>query len=119
MERKYYLLAAIIIVIAALSTYFLPRVLCESKGGIWESVGLSVIEECILPTPDAGKECSDRKDCVGPCLVELTEEERERYAHNPELNLSNYTKGKCAAWTPMVGCQFVLDGGKASMICID
>jgi len=45
------------------------RAECEAAGGQWGRFGLRQREMCDLPAPDAGKACSDKKDCVSACVV--------------------------------------------------
>ena len=45
------------------------RAECEAEGGQWGRFGLRQREMCDLPAPDAGKACSDKKDCVSACVA--------------------------------------------------
>lgn len=45
------------------------RAECEAAGGTWGRLGLRPQEVCNLPTPDAGKACTDSKDCVSACIA--------------------------------------------------
>jgi hypothetical protein len=45
------------------------RAECEAAGGQWGRFGLRQREMCDLPAPDAGKACSDKKDCVSACVA--------------------------------------------------
>jgi hypothetical protein len=40
---------------------------CTKAGGTWGRVGLLGTEACTLPSPDAGKQCSDSSECAGQC----------------------------------------------------
>ena len=43
---------------------------CEAAGGTWGRYGLRQLEMCDLPAPDAGKACTDAKDCAsGACVA--------------------------------------------------
>lgn len=42
---------------------------CEAAGGTWGRFGLRQQELCDLPAPDAGKVCSDARDCVSACIA--------------------------------------------------
>lgn len=59
------LLAAGCSVAAAQST----RAECEAAGGKWGRFGLRQQELCDLPAPDAGKACTDSKDCASACIA--------------------------------------------------
>src|SRR5262245_28927624 len=45
------------------------RAECEAAGGVWGRFGLRQQELCNLPTPDAGKACSDSNDCAAACIA--------------------------------------------------
>jgi hypothetical protein len=59
------LLTAPCSVAAAQST----RAECEAAGGTWGRFGLRQRELCDLPAPDAGKACTDSKDCASACIA--------------------------------------------------
>ena len=40
---------------------------CYAAGGAWGPVGLSRTPACTMPSPTAGKVCSDSKECAGQC----------------------------------------------------
>jgi len=88
---------------------------CEALGGRWGRIGLSLEEQCNLPTSDAGKECSDSDECEGSCIAELSEEDWEKAIYGVV-----YTKGKCTAWIITIGCHpFVEDGKVEGILCVD
>lgn len=43
---------------------------CEEQGGKWSRAGQSHDHQCNLPTMDAGKICSDSKECQSVCITE-------------------------------------------------
>ena len=43
---------------------------CEEKGGKWDQIGQPHDHQCNLPTMDAGKMCSDSKECQSACITE-------------------------------------------------
>ncbi len=43
---------------------------CIKQGGVWEKIGMRNIEQCNLPTSDAGKACNDSDQCEGTCIAE-------------------------------------------------
>jgi hypothetical protein len=45
------------------------RAECEAAGGKWGRFGLRQRELCDLPAPDAGKACTDSKDCASACVA--------------------------------------------------
>jgi hypothetical protein len=45
------------------------RAECEAAGGIWGRFGIRQQELCNLPTPDAGKACTDARDCTSACVA--------------------------------------------------
>ena len=45
------------------------REACEAAGGKWGRFGLRQRELCDLPAPDAGKPCTDMKDCASACIA--------------------------------------------------
>ena len=45
------------------------REACEAAGGKWGRFGLQQRELCNLPAPDAGKACTDTKDCASACVA--------------------------------------------------
>ena len=45
------------------------RAECEAAGGKWGRFGLRQRELCDLPAPDAGKACTDSKDCASACIA--------------------------------------------------
>ena len=45
------------------------RAECEAAGGKWGRFGLRQQELCDMPAPDAGKACTDSKDCASACVA--------------------------------------------------
>lgn len=73
--------------------------LCRNTGGKWSSAGGSGLYTCIRDTRDSGKSCVRGSDCEGECLAR---------------------SGTCAPFTPMLGCQQVLDdNGGVSNLCLN
>ena len=131
--KYYYILVIVFVIIAGITIYSYTKQIeqpptkqnitttptdkesCEALGGIWGRVGLSLNEECNLPTSDAGKECSDSDDCEGSCIAELSKEDQDKARQGVV-----YTKGKCTAWKITLGCQaFVEDGKVRGILCVD
>ncbi|MBU2982931.1 hypothetical protein KO498_14020 [Lentibacter algarum] len=70
---------------------------CKAAGGSMV-IGLAG-PQCARPQPDAGKACSDSKDCAGLCLAATR---------------------TCSPVTPFFGCHEVLmAGGKKAALCVD
>lgn len=68
---------------------------CQAKGGMLvRGLGLPV---CSMPTPDAGKICTDSSQCAGLCRA----------------------PGRCSAQTDEFGCVELLEDGKPMVICMD
>jgi hypothetical protein len=42
---------------------------CEAAGGTWGRFGVRQQELCNLPTPDAGKRCTDSTECASACVA--------------------------------------------------
>ena len=45
------------------------RAECEAAGGAWGRLGIRQQERCNLATPDAGKACTDTKECASACIA--------------------------------------------------
>lgn len=43
---------------------------CVAAGGKWGPVGLMGTPACTLPSPTAGKQCSDSSECAGSCWTD-------------------------------------------------
>lgn len=117
---------------------------CEALGGHWGTFGLMVHEQCNLPTPDAGKECTDSDQCKSACITNHISYEKfkklgfcsgPRYKGKPcqgvvdcggsEVCVIEFEKipgkGFCYGWTVLVGtCQnYVEDAMISSPLCLD
>ena len=91
---------------------------CESQGGSFGYIGLSLKEYCNLPTSDGGTECRDSSECEGSCLVELTPEQDRiiTWDHQVIMNIT----GTCTSYHMVVGCiAEVLDGKVEFVVCYD
>ena len=80
-----------------------PKQECESKGGVWATIGLDQIPQCNLPTSDGGKICTDSNQCESVCIGE------------DESSIN----GKCADFQIVVGCHARIEHGQAQMLCVD
>ena len=90
---------------------------CEAQKGEWGRFGLSIKEQCNLPTSDAGKTCSNQDECEGACLVDLSQEGQDRVTEQKEIIETN---GRCTSWLFTYGCNaYVEDGKVAEILCTD
>ena len=85
------------------------RAECEAAGGKWGRFGLRQRELCDLPAPDAGKACTDSKDCASACIA-------------PDAALvASTSEGKCFGRMLLLGtCLKQVRGGVvAPPLCAD
>lgn len=80
---------------------------CDAIGGQWEQFG--TITVCNRPTKDAGKACTDGRDCESACVTD------EAQAANSKIS------GKCYSRTSTVGTclNYVVDGVAQGTECED
>lgn len=75
------------------------QMLCEKTGGQWALAGITGASICVKATRDGGKLCRKKTDCDGLCLAR---------------------SGTCAPFTPLFGCNEVLEkDGRRVTLCID
>lgn len=80
---------------------------CTARGGEWKQLGRAPVQQCLLKTADAGKACSDSRECEGQCLA-------------AEGTTDGTTApGQCSVDNNAFGCQTRLRDGVASTICVD
>jgi hypothetical protein len=65
---------------------------CDEAGGEWMLFPMGQFHFCALTTSDAGRECSDGRDCEGECRAT---------GLNPVPGAR--VKGRCAYWVVMPG----------------
>ena len=85
------------------------REACEAAGGKWGRFGLRQRDLCDLPAPDAGKACTDSKDCASACIA-------------PEAApVASSSEGKCHARMLLLGtCLKQVRGGVVTPpLCAD
>jgi hypothetical protein len=85
------------------------RAECEAAGGKWGRFGLRQQELCDLPAPDAGKACTDSKDCASACVA-------------PDAApVASSAEGKCYGRMLLLGTclKQVRDGVVAPPLCAD
>jgi len=90
---------------------------CESRGGEWAIFGFDAqVEECNIPTTDAGKICNDGSECQGNCFADLTDEQETIVLSGETLQ----TSGKCSARTlDFYGCHAWVERGEVIILCSD
>lgn len=77
---------------------------CQSCGGRWEMLSKDLSKTgCNPKTSDAGKSCTDSKECVGTCL--------------PDDNQP--PSGQCSEYKFSLGCHPELSEGKPLILCRD
>jgi hypothetical protein len=98
-------------------TYEQYKSWCEEQGGYFGYVGLYPVEQCNLPTPDGGSNCTDSSECEGMCVARLTPEQDDKITSGEALQ--NMT-GTCTSYKKTVGCLAeVINGTVEYIICID
>ena len=101
----------VVLVVSCLRTEPVPsaRVDCEERGGNWGRFGLLELDQCDLPTPDAGKACSSHDDCESACVTD------------DSVVPHTATSGVCFGRTITLGtCLNHVDGGTAQgILCVD
>lgn len=65
---------------------------CDEAGGEWMLFPMGQFHFCAIKTSDAGRECSDGRDCEGECRATGLNPVRGARA-----------KGRCAYWVVMPG----------------
>ncbi len=76
------------------------RAECEAAGGKWGRFGLRQRELCDLPAPDAGKACTDSKDCASACVAPdaaPVAQHRRRGSATAACSCSAPASSRCAA----------------------
>lgn len=89
-----------------------PQVRCEKAGGKWGPWGLAQKPSCNLPTADAGRACTDSKQCATACVV------KESATPPPP---GTAIQGECFGWKNLGGsCVAQIHAGQAApVICTD
>ncbi len=84
---------------------------CAARGGKLQPVCMGGIIECIVRYRDAGKRCTDKKDCTGECLL---------LGAGPAPAPGTPTTGTCQETNDACGCAARVAGGKVTgMDCLD
>lgn len=83
---------------------------CEKHGGEWLRGGLAGRHSCVLPAPDAGKACTDSKQCTYRCFAQSGD--------NPAIGQA--ATGQCQANSSPFGCRTeIIDGKAQPTLCVD
>lgn len=85
----------------------LTQAQCQAQGGTWGPMGRAQVAQCLMPTSDAGRACTDSAQCQGQCLA--TEGSRD----------GQQVHGTCSVDTNRFGCQQRVRDGVAWTICVD
>lgn len=81
---------------------------CSAKGGSIQPVGRAQIPTCVTPYADAGKSCTDKRQCQGACIVE------------GNLEPQSGVTGQCQKTDRQFGCYAKVENGKTvGAICVD
>lgn len=88
---------------------------CIKVGGVWKKMGPRPVEECNLPTKDAGKTCLGSNVCEGVCLADLSGEDLRKGMSGKMFK----TEGKCSNYIKVMGCRAYVYQGWAQVVCAD
>lgn len=80
---------------------------CRERGGEWKALGMADIEQCVLPTPDGGKACTDNAQCEGVCMAPEGATDGAR------------ATGTCSVDNDVFGCRQHVSQGTVVAICVD
>lgn len=81
---------------------------CAARGGKIEPVCMSAELVCVVRYRDAGKRCTDKKDCLGECLYEGPDPPPAKPA------------GRCQRTSDPCGCKAPIVGGQVQpTLCAD
>ena len=82
---------------------------CVARGGTMRRICLRGDLACVETFSDAGKTCTDKKDCQGQC----------RYS-GPSLPIGTTVVGQCQRTTDPCGCFATVANGKLEgALCVD
>lgn len=82
---------------------------CAVAGGLWQRVGLLQQFACVLNTKDAGKSCTDSKQCESACILQ-----------DPKIKAGQPAVGQCHSTNMLFGCRaYVKDGIAEPTLCVD
>lgn len=87
----------------------------QSCNGEWAAHGISGVVSCLCRTSDAGRDCRDKSECRGECLLELVRSEQV----SPGPPARGYFIGKCAEFVTSFGCLRRIQSGAKSAGPVD
>lgn len=86
---------------------------CLRSGGLVERRGRMGAELCVHRYSDAGKVCSDKRDCLGKCIGRPA-------AGSPGDHPTGRVTGLCQADDRLFGCYSEIENGReVRAICVD
>jgi len=82
---------------------------CELLGGIWGPFGMLAVEDCNLPSRDAGQPCKDHSECQSSCITDES------------VPAGQKVVGRCYEWTITRGTCLneVWKSVAQGVICVD
>jgi hypothetical protein len=94
--------------------------------GEWGAHGITGAVSCVCRTTDFGKDCRDKTDCKGDCLLDPVRSE----VVSPGPPVTGYFVGKCSEFVTTFGCARRIQAGTKErgpvelsepppMICLD
>jgi hypothetical protein len=83
---------------------------CDACGGLWAVHGFLPEESCICATRDAGRSCTDGKQCEGACIVDGNEQFQVVEGGS---SARGFYVGRCAAFDTTFGCYRIIPDGAA------
>jgi hypothetical protein len=87
----------------------------QSCNGEWSAHGITGVVSCLCRTSDAGRDCRDKSECQGECL--LTPVRTEQVSAGPPA--TGYFVGKCAEFVTSFGCSRRIQAGAKSAGPVD
>ena len=101
------LLAFTIVGVAHADSQIISEEKCKAAGGDWNT--FNTIKVCDMPTKDAGRPCSDTKDCQSVCIT------------SDKTPSDTKVTGKCFARTSTIGTctNIVVEGRAIGLTCED
>ncbi len=88
------------------------RASCESEGGFF----IEALEQCQLPTTDAGKACKDSSECEGFCEADLSADEISKIAIGEQVK----KMGTCGQRKNFhSGCSYIVEDDAVERFCAD
>jgi hypothetical protein len=101
-----------------------PQKQCETKGGFLagDVQGRGRTWGCVMPMKDAGKSCTDGKQCEAGFCVAAAATCDNKHTENPSDTGYEKCKLEGQCWGkdfPPKGCRIFLENGKDRSLCLD